>query len=59
MAKPTKSSLSSEVKKRVVSLAREGKGARVISNALGIPRYQVMFLLESKNMAIYSEGSYN
>ena len=59
MARPSKINLTSDEKKRVVSEYKSGRGARSIADSLGLPRYHVMALLESKGLAEFSEGSYN
>jgi sugar-specific transcriptional regulator TrmB len=60
MARPNSITLSKKEQSSVLSLfKKDTKNARAIADVLSVPRYQVMSFLESKNLASYSEGSYN
>jgi len=58
MSKPTKVTLKKDEQKRILSEFKSGKSARVIATELKLPRYEVMYLLESKGLKTFSDGSY-
>ena len=59
MAKPKTVTLSKKDQKSVLSMHKKGvTNARRIASDLSLPRYAVMYLLESSGLAHYSDGSY-
>ena len=58
MAKPKECSLKKKEQSAVMRDFKTIKNARKIAENLKLPRYQVMYLLESKGLASYSESSY-
>jgi hypothetical protein len=58
MAKPSQVTLSKKEQAQVLKAWKTCKNARTIATVLKLPRYQVMFLLQSQGLATFSEGSY-
>lgn len=59
MAKPTEVKLTKKQQKDVLRMYnKETKTAQKIAEALSIPRFQVMYFLETSGLKSYSDASY-